>query len=161
MPAVCAVFLPEMYGYRSHKYEGVSFTTSPPSRRARQQFSLSLITAFPRLRPKTYPPTNTKIISDVDLCTVSFDATGLMKSYSFGLMVETVKVVEDLVRVVLPHSSEIPCVNHMVRAASSVVWNRIRSERVGRILRFQLGCVLYSALSHFSGLAMHLLIRMG
>lgn len=40
----------------------------------------------------------TKVISDVDLCTVSFDDTGVMKSYTYGLMVELVYAIEDPVR---------------------------------------------------------------
>lgn len=46
---------------------------------------------------QTYPPTNKKVVSDVDLCTCSFDDDGLIRSYTYGLMVELVFAVEDLV----------------------------------------------------------------
>eukprot|EP00904_Undaria_pinnatifida_P013928 jgi/Undpi1/9666/HiC_scaffold_27.g12122.m1 len=44
---------------------------------------------------KTYPPTNTKVVSDVDLCTISFDDTGVIRSHTYGLMVELVYAIED------------------------------------------------------------------
>lgn len=47
---------------------------------------------------QTYPPTNTKVVSDVDLCTVSFDDTGVIRSHTFGLMVELIYAIEDPVR---------------------------------------------------------------
>lgn len=45
---------------------------------------------------KTYPPTFVKVVSDVDLCTLSFDDAGLVRAYTFGLMVQLVEAVEDL-----------------------------------------------------------------
>lgn len=47
--------------------------------------------------PQTYPPSQTKVISDVDLCAVSFDDSGVIRSYAYGLMVELVYAIEDLV----------------------------------------------------------------
>ncbi|CAN0193805.1 unnamed protein product [Ectocarpus sp. 12 AP-2014] len=44
---------------------------------------------------KTYPPSQTKVISDVDLCAVSFDDMGVVLSYAYGLMVEVVYAIED------------------------------------------------------------------
>lgn len=44
---------------------------------------------------QTYPPTNTKVISDVDLCTISFNPEGLVQSYTQGLMVEAIPEVVD------------------------------------------------------------------
>lgn len=49
------------------------------------------------LLSQTYPPSQTKVISDVDLCSVSFDDTGVIRSYAYGLMVELVYAIEDLV----------------------------------------------------------------
>eukprot|EP00903_Cladosiphon_okamuranus_P018672 g17186.t1 len=45
---------------------------------------------------KTYPPSQTKVVSDVDLCAVSFDDDGIIRSYAYGLMVELVHAIEDL-----------------------------------------------------------------
>ncbi|CAM9703546.1 unnamed protein product [Pylaiella littoralis] len=44
---------------------------------------------------KTYPPSQTKVISDVDLCAVSFDDTGVIRSYAYGLMVEVIYAIEN------------------------------------------------------------------
>ncbi|CAN0226491.1 unnamed protein product, partial [Hapterophycus canaliculatus] len=44
---------------------------------------------------QTYPPSQTKVISDVDLCSVSFDDDGVIRSYSYGLMVELVYAIEN------------------------------------------------------------------
>lgn len=54
---------------------------------------------------QTYPPSQTKVISDVDLCAVSFDDAGVVLSYAYGLMVEVVYAIEDPVRFATP-----PCV---------------------------------------------------
>lgn len=44
---------------------------------------------------QTYPPSQTKVISDVDLCAVSFDDTGVIRSYAYGLMVEVIYAIEN------------------------------------------------------------------
>lgn len=70
-------------------------TRNTPAAAVPRVFFLGSSSCLPA--PQTYPPTQTKVISDVDLCAVSFDDTGVIRSYAYGLMVEVVYAIEDLV----------------------------------------------------------------
>ncbi|CAM9473821.1 unnamed protein product [Discosporangium mesarthrocarpum] len=50
---------------------------------------------FLQVGDKMHPPTGVKVVSDEDLCTVSFDENGLIRSFSSGLLVRKVEFVVD------------------------------------------------------------------
>lgn len=95
---------------------------------------------------QTYPPTKTKVVSDVDLCTVSFDSAGLIQSYTYGLMVEQIANVENPVglphRLVFWFSGKLPevCCSHVLLSPGGT--NQQRGVRATVVPTSRWGCPL-------------------